>query len=102
MTDNLKNLAKQLRCNLYVDFGTDLESAFNAMNVLATASKNPAAVYTAVYGIINTLCNVIEGESQKQEVIHLDPACAERGCCCHDPRVDGAGVLAIVIGEVGA
>ena len=66
MTDNLKNLAKQLRCGLYVDFGDDLESAFNAMNVLATASKNPAAVYTAVYGIINTLCNVIEEECNAQ------------------------------------
>ena len=66
MTANLKNLTKQLRCNLYVDFGDDLESAFNAMNVLATASKNPAAVYTAVYGIVNTLCNVIEEEVNAQ------------------------------------
>ena len=61
--ENLKKLTKQLRCNLYSDFGTDLESAFNAMNVLATASKNPAAVYTAAYGIINTLCNVIDAEA---------------------------------------
>jgi hypothetical protein len=101
MTANLTKLTKQLRCNLYVDFGDDLESAFNAMNVLATASKNPAAVYTAVYGIINTLCNVIEHEVE-QETIILDPACAERGCCAHNHLVDHDGVLAIVIGEVNA
>ena len=59
---NLKKLAKQMRCGLYVDFGTDLEAAFNAANIMATASGNPAATYTALYGVINTLCNVIEAE----------------------------------------
>ena len=62
--ENLRKLAKQMRCGLYVDFGTDLESAFNAMNIMATASNNPAAVYTAVYGVVNTLCNVIEQECE--------------------------------------
>ena len=66
MTDNLKKLAKQMRCGLYVDFGTDLESAFNAANILAGASREPAAVFTALYGVINTLCNVIEEEVNAQ------------------------------------
>ena len=60
--ENLKKLAKQLRCGLYVDFGTDLEAAFNAMNIMASASDNPLATYTAVYAVLNTLCNVIEAE----------------------------------------
>lgn len=63
---NLTNLTKQLRCNLYVDFGTDLESAFNAANILAGASREPAAVFTALYGVVNTLCNVIEAECEVQ------------------------------------
>jgi len=63
----LKDLAKQMRCGLYVDFGTDLESAFNAANILAGASREPAAVFTALYGVINTLCNVIEEEVNAQE-----------------------------------
>ena len=67
MTANLKKLAKQMRCGLYVDFGTDLESAFNAANILAGASREPAAVFTALYGVINTLCNVIEEEVNAQE-----------------------------------
>lgn len=62
MTTKLKELAKQMRCGLYVDYGTDLQTAFEAVNVWATASKEPAAVYTAVYGVINTLCNIIEEE----------------------------------------
>ena len=61
--DNLTKLAKQMRCGLYVDFGTDLESAFNAANILAGSSREPAAVFTALYGVINTLCNVIEQEA---------------------------------------
>ena len=65
--ENLRKLAKQMRCGLYVDFGTDLESAFNAANILAGASREPAAVFTALYGVINTLCNVIEEEVNAQE-----------------------------------
>jgi hypothetical protein len=65
--DNLTKLAKQLRCNLYVDFGTDLESAFNAANILAGASREPAAVFTALYGVVNTLCNIIEEEANAQK-----------------------------------
>lgn len=61
--ENLRKLAKQMRCGLYVDFGTDLESAFNAANILAGASREPAAVFTALYGVVNTLCNVIEQEA---------------------------------------
>ena len=61
--ENLRKLAKQMRCGLYVDFGTDLESAFNAANILAGASREPAAVFTALYGVINTLCNVVEQEA---------------------------------------
>ena len=61
--ENLRKLAKQMRCGLYVDFGTDLESAFNAANILAGASREPAAVFTALYGVVNTLCNVIEKEA---------------------------------------
>ena len=64
--ENLKKLAKQMRCGLYVDYGTDLESAFNAANILAGASREPAAVFTALYGVINTLCNVIEAEANAQ------------------------------------
>ena len=64
--ENLKKLTKQLRCGLYVDYGTDLESAFNAANILAGASREPAAVFTALYGVINTLCNVIEEEANAQ------------------------------------
>ena len=60
--ENLKKLAKQMRCGLYVDYGTDLESAFNAANILAGSSREPAAVFTALYGVINTLCNVIDVE----------------------------------------
>ena len=63
MMENLRKLAKQMRCGLYVDFGTDLESAFNAANILAGSSREPAAVFTALYGVINTLCNVIEQEA---------------------------------------
>ena len=62
--ENLKQLTKQMRCGLYVDFGTDLESAFNAANILAGSSREPAAVFTALYGVINTLCNVIEQECE--------------------------------------
>ena len=62
----LKELAKQLRCGLYVDYGTDLEAAFAAANVLATSSKEPAAVYTALFGVVNTLCNVIEAENEEE------------------------------------
>ena len=60
--ENFRKLAKQMRCGLYVDFGTDLESAFNAANILAGASREPAAVFTALYGVVNTLCNVIDAE----------------------------------------
>ena len=65
--ENLRKLAKQMRCGLYVDFGTDLESAFNAANILAGASREPAAVFTALYGVVNTLCNVIEQELKARE-----------------------------------
>ena len=65
--DNLTKLAKQMRCGLYVDYGTDLESAFNAANILAGSSREPAAVFTALYGVINTLCNVIEQELKDRE-----------------------------------
>ena len=64
--ENLKKLAKQMKCGLYVDYGTDLEAAFNAANILAGASREPAAVFTALYGVINTLCNVIEEEVNAQ------------------------------------
>lgn len=26
------------------------------------------------------------------DITIIDPACAERGCACHDPRIDGPGV----------
>lgn len=64
--ENIKKLAKQLRCGLYVDYGTDLEAAFAAANVLATSSKEPAAVYTALFGVLNTLCNVIEADNEEE------------------------------------
>ena len=63
----ITELAKQLRCGLYVDYGTDLESAFNAANILAGSSREPAAVFTALYGVINTLCNVIEEECKDRK-----------------------------------
>lgn len=66
MMENIKKLAKQLRCGLYVDYGTDLEAAFAAANVLATSSKEPAAVYTALFGVLNTLCNVIEADNEEE------------------------------------
>lgn len=61
--ENLKKLAQQLRCGLYVDYGTDLETAFDAANCYATTTKDPAIFYTALFGVINTLCNVIEAEA---------------------------------------
>jgi hypothetical protein len=64
--ENLKQLAKQLRCGLYVDYGTDLQAAFDAANLLAGASREPAAVYTALFGVVNTLCNVIEAENEEE------------------------------------
>jgi hypothetical protein len=66
MTDKIKQLAKQMRCGLYVDYGTDLESAFNAANIIATSSKEPAAVFTALFGVVNTLCNIIEEEASEE------------------------------------
>lgn len=62
----LKDLAKQMRCGLYVDYGTDLQTAFDAANCYATSTKDPAIFYTALYGVINTLCNVIEEEVNAQ------------------------------------
>lgn len=77
--DNLTKLAASMRCRLYVDFGTDLEAAFNAANILAGASREPAAVFTALYGVINTLCNVIEQEanSVREEEARRDALIAE-------------------------
>ena len=72
--ENLKKLAKQMRCGLYVDFGTDLESSFTAANILAGASREPAAVFSALYGVINTLCNVIEEEANAQNQDEQVPA----------------------------
>ena len=61
--ENLRKLAKQMRCGLYVDYGTDLESAFNAAQCYAANTKDPLIFFTALYGVINTLCNVIEQEA---------------------------------------
>ena len=63
----ITELAKQMRCGLYVDYGVDLETAFHAANALAAASREPAAVFTALYGVVNTLCNVIEEEANEKE-----------------------------------
>lgn len=63
----IKATTKSVRCKLYVDYGEDLEAAFNAANVLATASKEPAAVFTAMYGVVNTLCNVIDAKVDKAQ-----------------------------------
>jgi len=65
MTD-LKKLAKQMRCGLYVDYGTDIATAFDAMCEIATTSREPAAVFTAAYGVINTLANIIEKEAHEE------------------------------------
>ena len=62
----LKELASQMKCGLYVDYGTDLQAAFDAMCAIAGASREPAAVFTAAYGVINTLCNVIEAENEEE------------------------------------
>lgn len=98
---NLKELTRALRCGIYVDYGTDLQTAFDAANCYATNTKDPAIFYTALFGVVNTLCNVIDEEIE-QETIILDPACAERGCCAHNHLVDPDGVLAVVVGEVNA
>jgi len=60
--ENLKKLTKQLRCGLYVDYGTDLESAFAAAQCYAANTKDPLIFFTALFGVINTLCNVIDVE----------------------------------------
>jgi hypothetical protein len=66
MTD-LKELAKQMRCGLYVDYGTDIATAFHAMCEIATTSREPAAVFTAAYGVINTLANIIENSDAQEQ-----------------------------------
>lgn len=60
--ENLKKLTKQLRCGLYVDYGTDLQTAFDAAQCYAANTKDPLIFFTALYGVINTLCNVIDAE----------------------------------------
>jgi hypothetical protein len=83
--ENLKKLAAQLRCGLYVDYGADLEAAFAAANVLATSSKEPAAVYTALFGVVNTLCNVIEQEANNVRGETWE-------CCCQGKSVTAVEV----------
>ena len=65
MTD-LKELAKQMRCGLYVDYGTDLAAAFESAIVIAGASREPMAVFTALYGVVNTLSNILEKEADEK------------------------------------
>ena len=63
---NLKELTRSLRCGIYVDYGTDLQTAFDAANCYATNTKDPAIFYTALFGVVNTLCNVIDEELNAQ------------------------------------
>ena len=72
--ENLKQLTKQLRCGLYVDYGTDLQTAFDAAQCYAANTKDPLIFFTALYGVINTLCNVIEEEANAQNQDEQVPA----------------------------
>lgn len=64
--ENLKRLAAQMKCGLYADCGTDMQAAFDGMCAIAASSREPQAVFTAAYLIINTLCNVIEAENEEE------------------------------------
>ena len=64
---NLKELTRALRCGIYVDYGTDLQTAFDAANCYATSTKDAAIFYTVLFGVVNTICNVIDEELNAQE-----------------------------------
>ena len=76
--DNLTELAKQLRCGLYVDYGTDLQTAFDAANCYATNTKDPLIFYTALFGVVNTLCNIILEEANNVRGEQSGEACLAR------------------------
>jgi hypothetical protein len=54
-----KELASALRNNMFAQRET-LDEAFEYVDVIAKASNNPAAVWTAVQVVINTIAKTIE------------------------------------------
>jgi hypothetical protein len=54
-----EDLAMCLHNGMFADRGTDLKAAFEYVDMIAKASENPAAVWTAVQVAVNTISNCI-------------------------------------------
>jgi hypothetical protein len=63
MNSNLQ-LAQRLRCNEFADRET-FDLAMEYVDQIARGSDNPAAVWTAVMVVVNTIANEIEANEKQ-------------------------------------
>lgn len=54
------DLVMALKNPMFADKGTDLQAAYDYVDMVARASENPVAVWTAVQVVVNTVANCVE------------------------------------------